>query len=183
MKKLMTIIAGTILMVSMIAVAGMAQPFGAGAGAGSGAGAKASFRGHPGGPMNGGQAAMRGLMRLDLTDAQRDQILAIMQEHREVMLADCDATSEEMKAIRDQLRALNDSDYYDEDAARDLLYRKFEINTEKQILRQKVHHRILWEVLDAEQRETLAEQRANAEAFGRGFRQGRSARGAGGYRF
>lgn len=183
MKKFMTIFAGTILIVSMVAVAGMAQPFGAGAGAGVGAGSKAAFRGQPGGPMNGGQMAIRGLMRLDLTDAQRAQIQAIMDEHREVMLADCEATSEEMKSIKDQLAALNDSDYYDEDAARELLYRKFEINTEKQILRQKVHHRILWEVLDAEQRETLAEQRANAQAFGRGFRQGRSARGAGACRF
>ena len=186
MKKYMTIFLSAVLIVSMISIAGMAQPYGSGAGDGTGlaagsgygAGAGKAFRGQARGGMNAGMAAMRGFRNLDLTDDQRDQIRAIMEEHREVMLADCEATSETMNAIKDDLAALNDSDFYDEDAARQLLYKKFEINTEKQILRQKVHHQILWEVLTDEQRDTLAEQRANAEAFGRG-----SARGMGSRRF
>ena len=179
MKKYTTIFLSAILIVSMFSVAGLAQPYGSGVGDGSGFGAGKGVRGPARGGMNAGQAAMRGFRNLDLTDDQRAQIQSIMEEHREVMLADCEATSAEMQSLKAELAALHDSGYYNEEAARQLLYRKFEINTEKQILRQKVHHQILWDVLTDEQRETLDNQRANAEAFGRGSRRGGGMRGAG----
>jgi len=179
MKKFTIIFLSAVLIVSLAAVAGLAQSYGAGTGAGMGK----SFQGHARGGMNGGQGLMGGLMGLDLTDAQRSQIAAILDEHREAMQADCDLTSGEMQSIRQELASLIDSESYDEAAARQLLTRKFEMNTEKQIERQKVHHQILWEVLTSEQRDTLANQRANAEAFGRGSRRGGGAGGAGACRF
>lgn len=126
------------------------------------------------GPARGGmQGAMgMGLMGLNLTEEQRERIKLIMDENREVMLADCDATSERMTAIKDELAALMDAPGFDEIAAQQLLLEKFDINTEKQILRMKSQHRILNEVLTEEQRETLANQRANASAFGRGAGRG-----------
>lgn len=177
MKKYTAIFLSLALIISIVSVAGLAQQFGPGAGV---PGAGKSFRGEARGGMNAGQDVIKGLMRLDLTDTQRDQIKLILDEHRELMLNDCEVTSEEMKSIRDELAALTDSEVFNEEAVRQALYRKFEINTEKQILRKKVHHQILWEVLNADQRGSLAEQRANAEAFGRGSRQGGNPRGMGG---
>lgn len=168
MKRYTTVLVILALIMSFVSIAAIAQPFG-----GGGPGGGKSFRGGPGG---GQDMLIGGLRNLDLTDDQRDQIKTILDEHREVMQADCDVTREDMDAIKDELASLMDSEVYDEDAARQILTEKFQINTEKQILRQKVHHQILWEVLTAEQRETLAEQRANDEALGRGFRQDRSAR-------
>jgi Spy/CpxP family protein refolding chaperone len=182
MKKYTAIFLTAALIISIVSVVGLAQQYGLGSGAGV-PGAGKSFRGEARGGMNAGQDVIRGLMRLDLTDSQREQIKLILDEHRELMQDDCDLTSEEMKSIKDELDALNNSEVFNEDAVRQALYRKFEINTEKQILRQKVHHQILWEVLDADQRDALAEQRANAEAFGRGSRGGRqggNSRGMGG---
>ena len=107
---------------------------------------------------------------------RREQIKLIMDEHQEVMLADCDATSEEMKSIKDELDALANAEFYDENAVREALYRKFEINTEKHDrVRQKLHHQILWEVLRCMTSGTpwLRQKQLNAEAFGRGGRQAR----------
>ncbi len=179
MKKYTVIFLSITLVILIVSAVGLARQFGPGVGAGV-PGAGKSLRGQARGGMNAGQDVIRGLMRLDLTETQRDQIKLILDDHRELMMNDCEVTSEEMKSISDELHSLINAEVYDETAARQILARKFEINTEKQILRQKAHHQILWEVLADEQRNTLAEQRANAEAFGRGGRQGRNSRGMGG---
>ncbi len=166
MKKYTSILITVVLVLSFISIIAIAQPFGGGM-----QGAGNSVRGQARGGMQGGAMGM-GLMNLNLTDEQREQIKLIMDENREVMLADCDATREEMIEIKDQLNALMDAEVFDEAAAQQLLAKKFSINTEKQILRMKSQHRILNEVLTAEQRETLANQRANAAAFGRGAGMG-----------
>jgi protein CpxP len=167
MKKYSTILITIALALSFISTAAIAQPFGGGM-LGGGRG----MRGQALGGMQGGALNIRGLMNLDLTEAQREQIRLIMDENREIMLADCDATYNEMTAIRDELNALMDAPVFDEAAAQRLLTQKFNINTEKQILRMKAHHRILNEVLTEEQRETLANQWANSAAFGRGAGRG-----------
>lgn len=167
MKKYSTILITIVLALSFVTAAAIAQPFGGGMQGGG-----KNLRGPARGGMNAGAFGMRGLMNLDLTDAQREQIRLIMDENREVMLADCDATRDEMTAIKDELAALMDAPVFDEAAAQQLLARKFNMNTEKQILRMKLHHRILSDVLTEEQRETLANQRANAAAFGSGAGRG-----------
>ena len=164
MKKYSSVLITIVLVLSFVSTAAIAQPFGGGMQDGA-----RSFRGQARGGMQGG---IRGLMNLNLTEAKREQIMLIMEENREVMLADCDATREEMNAIKDELDALLDAPDFDEAAAQSLLVQKFNINTEKQILRMKLQHRILNEVLTEEQRETLANQRANAAAFGRGAGRG-----------
>ena len=172
MKKYTSILITIVLVLSFVSIIAIAQPFGGGM-QGAGKSLMGSARGGMQGyGMNPGGLGMRGLMNLNLTDEQREQIRLIMDENREVMLADCDATREEMTAIKDQLDALMDAPVFDEAAAQQLLARKFNINTEKQILRMKLQHRILNEVLTEEQRETLANQRANAAAFGRGAGMG-----------
>ncbi len=167
MKKYSAILITAAVALTFILTVAIAQPFGAGM-----QGEGRNFRGSARGGMQGGFLGIRGLMNLNLTEAQREQIKLIMDENREVMLADCDVTNEEMTAIKDQLDALMDAPVFDEAAAQQLLARKFNINTEKQILRMKAHHRILNEVLTEEQRETLANQKANAAAFGRGAGRG-----------
>lgn len=167
MKKYSTILITIALALSFISTAAIAQPFGDGM-----QGAGRNSRGLARGGMQGAALNIRGLMNLDLTEAQREQIRLILDENREIMLADCDATYNEMSAIKDELDALMDAPVFDEAAAQQLLARKFTINTEKQILRMKAHHRILNEVLTEEQRETLVNQRENAAAFGRGAGMG-----------
>ncbi len=172
MKKYTSVLITIVLVLSFVSIMAIAQPFG-----GPMQGGGRNFRGPGRGAMLGnemypGGFGMRGLVNLDLTDEQREQIRQIMDENREAMMADCDATNEEMTAIKDQLDALMDAPVFDEAAAQQLLSKKFNLNTEKQILRMKSHHRILNEVLTQEQREILANQRDNAAAFGRGTRMG-----------
>ena len=166
MKRTTTILLAVTLILSMVSIAAIAQPF-------SGNGARGGDRGFQGAPM------IRGLMNLDLTDNQRNQIQALMAEQRESIRAEAEAVRAEMQSIREEMKALMEADVYDEAAAAQLLARKSEILNARQIEREKIHHYILNEILTDEQRETLAEQRANAEAFGRGTRQDRMAGPAG----
>lgn len=172
MKKYSAVLITIVLALSFISVTAVAQPFGAGT-----PGAGKSFNGPARGGMHGGQAPMRGLMGLDLTDSQRDEIALIMEEYQAARLADCEVTREEMIAKRAQLNALMQEYPYNKDEARRILAEKFQINIEKQVLRQELHNRILHEVLTPEQRETLENQRANAAAFRRGARTGAGAMG------
>ncbi len=175
MKKYSAVLITIILALSFISVTAVAQPFGAGT-----PGAGKAFNGPARGGMHGGQAPMRGLMGLDLTDTQRDDIARIMDEYQAARLADCEVTRDEMIAKRAELDALMNEYPYDKKEARRILGEKFQINIEKQVLRQELHNRILHEVLTDEQREALENQRANAAAFGRGFRAGAGAGTMGG---
>jgi len=169
MKNYTTILITIVLVLSFVSTAAIAQ-FGGGA---QGAGKNIS-RGQARG---GGAVGTMGLMSLDLTEDQRFRIQNIMQAHQEEMLVDCDATREDMNAIKAELAALLDNEGgYPEDDARRLLYEKFNLNTEKQIRSKAFHYQILWEVLDADQRAALKNQRENAAAFNSGMRQGSQGR-------
>jgi len=165
MKRTTTVFLTLTLVLSLVSIAAIAQPFD-----GGGARGERGFRSSP---------MIRGLMKLDLTEDQRDQIKGILEAQRETMRYEPEALREEMRSIRDEMKALMEADRYDEAAAAQLLARKSEITNTRQIERQKVHHQILYEILTEEQRDILAEQRANAEAFGRDFRQDRKAGPAG----
>ncbi|MFH1965398.1 MAG: hypothetical protein ABIJ42_07625, partial [Acidobacteriota bacterium] len=135
MKKYSTILITIVLVLSFVSTAAIAQRGGGGMQV-----AKGQAR--------GGAMGTMGLMNLDLTDDQRTQIQNMMQENSDVMLADCDATREQMNAIKAELAGLMDnSSYYDEDAARLLLAEKFTLNTDKQIRSKVFHYQIIWEVL------------------------------------
>ena len=164
MKKYSTILITIVLVLSFVSTAAIAQ---------RGGGAMQVAKGQA----RGGAMGTMGLMNLDLTDDQRTQIQNMMQENSDVMLADCDADREEMNAIKAELAALmDDPSSYNEGVARQLLADKFSINTDKQISRNVFHHRILRDVLTADQRAALANQRANAAAFNSGMRQGSQGR-------
>lgn len=168
MKKYSTILITIVLVLSFVSTAAIAQR----GGGGMLDGAKGQARGGA----NSGAMGTMGLMNLDLDEGQRIEIQNIMQENRDAMLADCDATREEMNAIKAELAALMDDPSYNADAARQLLEDKFIINIDKQISRNVFHHQIIWGVLTADQRATLANQRANAAAFNSGMRQGSQGR-------
>lgn len=170
MKKYLVILTALLLAGSLWTATVVAQPFGSGSGV---PGANKSFRAMPRGGMNAGALGIRGLMSLDLTEAQREEIAQIMDEHRQVMLEDCQLTREKMNSLRDRLATLmNDYNFSLDQSkleeAKQLLIDKSAINIEKQLLRLEVHNRILHEVLTPEQREQLENQRANAQAFGPG---------------
>ena len=69
------------------------------------------FRGGPGGPFGPGGLALRGL---DLTDAQREQVKAIMESHRDEQKAIGDRMQAARKALHEAIAA----DTFDETAVR-----------------------------------------------------------------
>ena len=101
MKKYSAVLITIVLALSFISVTAVAQPFGAGT-----PGAGKAFNGPARGGMYGGQAPMRGLMGLDLTDSQRNDIARIMDEYQAARLADCEVTREEMNAFQKDMKQL-----------------------------------------------------------------------------
>lgn len=69
------------------------------AGQGFGPGPGRGMRGGPGGPGGPGGEILRGLGRLDLTDAQREQVRTVLQQHR----AEFDALRERGRTAREAL--------------------------------------------------------------------------------
>jgi len=118
--------------------------------------------------MAAGPAGFRELIGLNLTAEQREKIQALLEENREVQQQEAEAAREEMNAIGKELDALMDADVYDEAAAQQLFARRSALTNERQILRQKLQHQIVHEILTPEQREALANRQANTAAFGRG---------------
>ena len=162
MKRTTTVLLTLTLVLSLVSIAAIAQPFD-----GGGARGERGFRSSP---------MIRGLMKLDLTDDQRDQIRTLLEERRETMKDVAEAAREEMQSIREELRSLMEADVYDEAAATQLLARKSEIENYRRIEREKIRHYILNQILTEEQRDILAEQRANARAFGRDRKAGPAGR-------
>lgn len=108
-------------------------------------------RGHQGhGPSAG--LHMKALKGLDLTDAQKEQIKTLMEQHRATM-----PKRGEAKPEMDQLKALVQADSFDEAAVRALLESKQKDKLEHEVARAKLQFEIN-KVLTVEQKAKLAER-------------------------
>ncbi len=113
-----------------------------------------------------------GLMSLELSEGQREQIRLMMQEHRELLLAEDEANREQRREqVQNQIAILEDEEF-DELAAYDVLAEKAEMNLERQIIRMRLQHRILHEVLTEDQCLQLQNMWQNQAALGEGAGQG-----------
>jgi protein CpxP len=107
---------------------------------------------------------MKALKGLDLTDAQKDQIKTLMEQHRATM-----PKPDEIKPEMDQLKALVQADTFDEAAVRALLESKQKDKLDHEVARAKLQFEIN-KVLTVEQKAKLAErqqkwqEKARAEA-------------------
>ena len=122
-----------------------------------------------GGPMRGGPGGMPGLRELDLSDAQRDQIRSVRQQHRNPALA------EQLRAAK---RALHDSvtaDVVNESAIRGLAAQVAPLEAAAAIQRAYAHAAVL-QILTADQHAELSEIQADAREFGERRRQRRQGR-------
>ena len=108
-------------------------------------------RGHEGhGPLAGLQ--MKALKGLDLTDAQKEQIKTLMEQHRAAMPKPEDAGTE-----MDQLKTLIQAETFDEAAVRALLESKQKDRLDHEVARAKLQSDI-YKVLTTEQKAKLAER-------------------------
>ena len=97
---------------------------------------------------------MKSFRGLDLTDAQKDQIKVLMEQHRATM-----PKSEGMKAEMNQLKTLVQADSFDEAAVRALLESKQKDRLDHEVARAKLQFDIN-KVLTPEQRTKLAERQS-----------------------
>lgn len=108
-------------------------------------------RGHEGhGPAAGFH--MKAFKGLDLTDAQKEQIKTLMQQHRASM-----PKRDELKPDIEQLQALIQADSFDEAAVRSLLQAQQKDKLEHEVARAKLQFDIN-KVLTVEQKAKLAER-------------------------
>lgn len=108
-------------------------------------------RGHEGhGPAAGFH--MKAFKGLDLTDAQKEQIKTLMQQHRASM-----PKRDELKPDMEQLQALIQADSFDEAAVRSLLQAQQKDKLEHEVARAKLQFDIN-KVLTVEQKAKLAER-------------------------
>jgi len=108
-------------------------------------------RGHEGhGPAAG--LHMKALKGLDLTDAQKEQIKTLMEQHRANM-----PKPEEVGTEMDQLKTLIQAETFDEAAVRTLLESKQKVRLEHEVARAKLQSDI-YKVLTTEQKAKLAER-------------------------
>lgn len=108
-------------------------------------------RGHEGhGPAAGFH--MKAFKGLDLTDAQKEQIKTLMQQHRASM-----PKRDELKPEMEQLQALIQADSFDEAAVRSLLLAQQKDKLEHEVARAKLQFDIN-KVLTVEQKAKLAER-------------------------
>lgn len=101
-----------------------------------------------------GMAMMRGLHRLDLSEAQQDKIF-------EIMHAQAPSMREQMKTLRkaeDELRDLRAQPNFSEASAKALIDRISGIRAEHEMARLQAERKVL-DVLTAEQRQKLSEMR------------------------
>lgn len=112
------------------------------------AGSERDHEGH--GPAAGFH--MKALKGLDLTDAQKDQIKTLMEQHRATM-----PKRDELKSEMDQLKALVQDDTFDEAAVRALLEAKQKDKLDHEVARAKLQFEIN-KVLTVEQKAKLAER-------------------------
>ena len=101
-----------------------------------------------------GMAMMRGLHRLDLSEAQQDKIFDIMH-------AQAPAMREQMKQLRkaeDELRELRTSADFNERKAKQLIERIANQRAEHELARLQAERKVM-DVLTPEQRQKLSEMR------------------------
>jgi protein CpxP len=115
----------------------------------------------PGGPgMRGGPGGMFGpeLRALDLTDAQREQVRAIMESHRE----DQKAIGERMRTARKALQDTITADTFDEAAIRARATEVAAIDADAAVLQAKIHAAV-FAILTPEQVKKSKELRSEME--------------------
>jgi len=174
MKKYLATFLTIALMISFVSVAAVAQPFG-----GTGGGSGNSKNGGVSGPGQGNKGlsrgnvlGMNGLMALELTEQQREQIRLLMEEHQAAAEAEREMNQERMQALRAAQAEIMEADYFDEAAAYEVLAEKGALNIERQLIRQRFQHRVLNEILTEEQKDQLQNMWRNQAAFGAGAGQG-----------
>ena len=92
--------------------------------------------------------------RLDLSDAQKEQIKALHEKAR----ADAATYAEQLKPIRESLRAAVEAKTFDEAAVRALLAKEAQIMTDLNVIRTRAEN-AAYNLLTAEQKTKLAELR------------------------
>ena len=154
MKRLSVLLMIVVLFFSVLSVPALADSGGNGGGNSRGGG-----QGNNGGPNGGGDQVSRpdfvglqGLMQLELTEAQREQIRLMMQEQNQLLMAENEANREQKRAMIQAQAAILDAEVFDEEAAWDVLVEKAEMELARQMIRMRLQHRILHEVLTEEQR-------------------------------
>jgi protein CpxP len=107
-------------------------------------------RGGPGGPMGPFGALPPMLMeRLNLTDAQREQVKSVMDSHRD----EVKALAEKSGAAHRSLQAAVSADQFDESAIRARSADVAAIDADMAVLRARVHGEV-WQILTADQQKT-----------------------------
>jgi periplasmic protein CpxP/Spy len=125
------------------------------------------FRGVPGGPFGMGGFPLRGL---DLTDAQRDQVKAIMESHRDEQKAIGDRMQAARKALHEAIAA----DTFDEAAVRAKAAEIGAVEADAAVLQARIKGEI-FAILTPEQAKKAKQLRSNMEnrmkdGRGRGMR-------------
>jgi len=139
---------------------------------GRGMGMRGGGPGGPGGP-GGGPFGFLGpaARELNLTDAQREQIKAIAEKHRDEMKA----IQDRMQPARKALDAAITADAFDENAIRAAAAEVAGIEADGAVLRAKVHQEG-WKVLTPEQQQKAKELQSQMEQR---MKDGRGGRGPG----
>jgi protein CpxP len=107
------------------------------------------MRGGPGGPLGPFGVALR---QLDLTEAQRDQVKAIMESHKEQM----QATGEKVREARKAVEAAIAAETVDEAAIRNAHAQLAQAMADGAVLRANVRHEVM-QILTPEQKAKAAE--------------------------
>jgi Spy/CpxP family protein refolding chaperone len=140
---------------------GQGQGFGPGQGMGPGRGMGPGMgRGFgPGGPGRGPGMMLRGLRELNLTDAQKASIKAILETHKSEVKAVADAAIPARKKLHEAVMAVP----VNEDAIREAALAVGKIDADGAVLRAKIHAAV-WALL-------TDEQQAKAQALQNKMRQ------------
>ena len=124
-------------------------------------------RGGPGGPGRlgtrraGGAMGMLGPMigaRLNLSDAQKDQVKAVMDSHRDEMQALGDRAAQAQRALETAITA----DTLDEGTIRARANDRAAVEADLAVMRARIHGEV-WNILTAEQKTQAKEMQANVE--------------------
>lgn len=133
-------------------------------------------RGGPGGPGGpGGFLNPRMMDQLQLTDAQKEQVKAVMDSHRD----DMKALGDRAQTAHTALRTAVTGDTFDESAIRTAAAGVAAVDTDMAVLQGRIHGEI-WQILTTEQQakaKTLQAQMEQRMAQGPGGPGGRDGRG------
>ena len=111
-----------------------------------------------GGPQGGGRGGLPGLRALDLTDAQRDEIRSVREQHHDPALA------QQHRAARQALNEAIAADVVNESAIRGLAAQLALFEADAAVQRAYAHAAVL-QILTPDQRAELTELQAQAEEF------------------